>query len=99
MGSLCSTCDAEKENEVQIIKAIYVPESLKPQGFPLSESISDSESEEALATLALPSPSEHTSIRPSPHSDYKHEDDHWNISTLENTPCCKTEYLSPPCYS
>lgn len=98
MGSLCTTCDAEKENEVHIIKAIYVPESLKPQGFPLSESISDSESEEALATLVLPSPSEYGSIRPSPHSDFKLDEDHWNISTLENTPCCKSENLSP-CYS
>ncbi|OMJ71603.1 hypothetical protein SteCoe_30151 [Stentor coeruleus] len=99
MGSLCTTCDAEKENEVHIIKGIYVPESLKPQGFPLSNSASDSESEEVLATLVLPSPSEHASIRRCTYSDFKPDEDHWTISTLENSPFCKSENLSPPCYT
>lgn len=60
MGSICNSCQADKDFEVVSPKGVYVPDSLHPLRFPDSRQYTDSE--DSFAVWCLPEASNEKSL-------------------------------------
>ena len=85
MGNTCSLCSADSEAEISFYKELYVPESIKPKGFPILQDSSESEYD-SLPALLLPIISGRSSVLASPILTDNYDDDRSNLLTTDVTP-------------